>query len=581
MAADAGAGTLQWLYPYDGTVFPEGLYPPLLQWSQTGTPDGVYLHLWSTLFDYKGCFAGSNPPRLQIPVAIWNEAQGQSNGAGDPLHVELTTSTGGGVSGTLTAQWTIALGSLKGLVYYDTYTSQIANTASLSTGGNGAVMQLKLGSTAPIPLLAITGMGSPIPTGPCISCHSVSASGSMLVGVKEYFPGGLNSPGSVSYNLSSGQPDASAPLASSMADVWGLAAVYPDGSRLLTAAEPGDSSQSGGLFPSNDRNNPGMIGPKANVMYDPRTGSAITFSGLSCTYAMMPAWSPDGKKIVFNDADVHGGHALVVQDFNASTNTFSNAVVVYADSTLYPGWPNFTPDGASIVFALGASNFSSISTSAFTNVGPAQASASDVAAGDLYIAPVPASGSAGDAGVQGDGGAGGSAQPLALANGYRGGASYMPFPGRDEHLGFYPSVGTVASGGYFWVAFMSRRQFGNVMVDTSNGNAVPDPVFRSETKKIWVTAVSMGGSGDPSHPAFVLPGQELASGNYRPTLALAPCKASGTCTSGVECCQGGCNAGACGAPGTCSAVDEKCATAADCCDTSNRCIAGFCALAHP
>jgi hypothetical protein len=411
----------------------------------------------------------------------------------------------------------------------------------------------------------------------------------MFVGMKEYFPGGLNSPGSVSFNLASGLPNATSPtpLASSMAGEWGFAAVYPDGSRLLTAAESQNSTQITALFPVNNGNNPGMIGPKANVMVDPNDGGTITFTGLACSYAMMPTWSPDGKKIVFNDVDVHGGHALVVQDFDASTNTFSNAVVVYVDSTLYPGWPNFTPDGASIVFALGASNFASISPASFSSVGPVQAAASDVASSDLYIAPVPSPGSAGDGGaqdggVQGDAGLGGSAQPLALANGYRGGASYMPFPGRDEHLGFYPSVSAVASGGYFWVAFTSRRQFGNVMVDTSNSNAVPDPVFHAETKKIWVTAVSMNGTGDPSHPAFVLPGQELTSGNIRPTLALAPCKASGTaCASGVECCQGGCSAGACGAPGACSAVDEKCASAADCCDTSNRCIAGFCALAGP
>ena len=32
MAGGGGAGTLRWLYPYDGTVFPRGMLAPLLMW---------------------------------------------------------------------------------------------------------------------------------------------------------------------------------------------------------------------------------------------------------------------------------------------------------------------------------------------------------------------------------------------------------------------------------------------------------------------------------------------------------------------------------------------------------------------
>jgi hypothetical protein len=32
---------------------------------------------------------------------------------------------------------------------------------------------------------------------------------------------------------------------------------------------------------------------------------------------------------------------------------------------------------------------------------------------------------------------------------------------------------------------------------------------------------------------------------------------------------------------TCSKVQEKCTTAADCCDPTNVCINGFCALKNP
>jgi hypothetical protein len=288
------------------------------------------------------------------------------------------------------------------------------------------------------------------------------------------------------------------------------------------------------------------------------------------THAMMPMFSPDGKKIVFNDVDNSGGHGLVVQDYDKATNAFSNPVVIYKDMSNYPGWPFFTPDSANVVFAMGpGSNFASIPPASFSGVGPVQAAASDVASSDLYMVRLASPG---------------TAQALNLANGFRGGSSYLPFPGRDEHLNFYPTGSPVAAGGYFWVFFTSRRQYGNVMVDTTNSNAVPDPVFHAETKKIWATAVTIDGNGDTSHPAFLLPGQEEASGNIRAFAALAPCTQMGqSCTSGVDCCGGYCTNGVCGKPPACSAEGDKCTTTADCCTQVPplSCIGGFCATIVP
>jgi hypothetical protein len=325
----------------------------------------------------------------------------------------------------------------------------------------------------------------------------------------------------------------------------------------------------GGIFPAAQGNNPGMVGPKSDVMFDTKTGAAITVSGLAVKYAMMPMFSPDGTKIVFNDYDNGTGHSLMVQDFDAATNTFSNPKSIYKSTTGYPGWPFFTPDSASVVFALNApgtpetgqtldpgSNFASL------KAPPLQAAATDINNGDLYIVSL----------------ATGTAVPMDEANGYHGSpaTSYMPYPGRDEHYNFYPTVSPVAAGGYFWAFFTSRRQYGNVMADSSG--AVPDPVFNTETKKIWVSAISIEANGDPSHPAFYLPGQEAPSGNIRAFAALAPCIANGaTCTSGIDCCGGYCTNGTCSKPATCSTVDNKCTTTADCCmGLGLMCIGGFC-----
>jgi hypothetical protein len=341
-------------------------------------------------------------------------------------------------------------------------------------------------------------------------------------------------------------PNPASPLATTKADDWGFSAVYPDGSRLLTDGSPG---MTGAVFPAGPGDNPGMEGPKASQMYDPNTGMTIPFTGLSGQHAMMPSFSPDGTKVVFNDTDNGGGHTLVVMDFAASSNTFSNVKQVFKDTNRYPGWPFFTPDSRSVVFFVGsASNFASSSNPP----------GNTVAQGDLYLVDV----------------ATGVAHALDAANGLLGnGSTYLPYAARDEHLSFYPTVSPVAAGGYFWVFFTSRRNYGNVLVDPNDAPA---------SKKIWVSAITIGGTPgiDASHAAFYLPGQELASGNIRAFATLAPCKASGqSCTSGIDCCGGACNGGSCGSPMGCSNADEKCTTTADCCGGSGlQCINGYCAV---
>jgi hypothetical protein len=553
---------MRWLYPYDTTVFPAGIPAPSLQWAQSSGPDGVYLHLHSNLFDYKGCFAGANPPQLAMPQRAYDTAFVQGGGPSDPLSVELTTITGTMVNGPIRETWTLARGSLKGVVYYNTYTSQLASQLN-SGNSNGAVMSIAPGASMPAVLLRLTGAS---PVGPCISCHSVSANGKYLAAQRhEYLLTASGLVQSESYDLSSSSmldPNADAgtgngaALATIATDDWGFSAMYPDGSRLLTS---GEANQTPALFPTAAGNNPGMIGPAASKMFNPQTGATISFSGLSAQYAMMPMFSTDGKKVVFNDYDHGKGHSLVVQDFDASSNTYSNPKTIFSDPNLYPGWPFFTPDSRNVVFALGKwDNF------ATTQNPPAQT----IGASDLYVVDV----------------GGASPRPLDAANGYTNGQSYLPYPGRDEHLNFYTTVSPVASAGYFWIYFTSRRNYGNTLASTNATVTVADATD-TKSMKIWVTPIETNESGQvKSHPAFYLPGQELVSGNIRAFAALEPCKTDGkSCQTGIDCCGGFCTNGMCGMPPTprCSKLDEKCAMKSDCCDPILDCIGGFCALAKP
>ena len=157
----------------------------------------------------------------------------------------------------------------------------------------------------------------------------------------------------------------------------------------------------------------------------------------------------------------------------------------------------------------------------------------------------------------------------------------MPFAD-DVDLNFEPTILPEAVGGYFWVVFTSRRNYGNLV----NGDPfVGTGGAPSPRKKLWVAAIDIQNPEHPytqaqdlTHPAFYLEGQELASGNMRGFWALDPCESTGqSCQTGDECCTGFCRQTngpdggiifACVPPSGCAQEGEKCATVSDCCGSS-------------
>jgi hypothetical protein len=545
-SATANSAGMKWLYPYDGTIFPGGLASPVLQWSQSGTPDGVYLHLHSAKYDFVGCFKGSSTLQLKIDEKEWATAYAQSGGASDPLTAQFATISGGTVSGFITETWTFAKGNLAGVVYYNTYGSKLVPG---QTTQNGAVMKITPGQADPTAFLYTTGP-SLFPFGPCVSCHSLSSDGSTLVAQQHFYPGSdpLNGKGSMSFTLTAtAKPDPTAPQASTLNDDWGFSALTPDGKTLLTSGEPADTTATP-LFPGAAFNNPGMIGPKDSLLYNTKTGTTTMPTGLTSPYAMMPMFSPDGKHIVYTEAPAGdagaGGHSIVTMDFDG-VHTFSNPKRIFTDNTKFPGWPFFTPDSAQIIFALGnANNFASETPPAVIPVN----------ASELYVVPA----------------AGGTAHRLDLLSGFKNGSVYLPNGSMDEALDFYPTVNPVSSGGYFWVYFTSRRAYGNLYNKGSGDGG---------SKSIWVAAIDIAPApgADPSHPAFYLPGQELGSGNIRAFAVLPVCKADGAgCESGIDCCGGSCTTGKCGVPSTCAGEGDRCTDTVKCCNPADSCLGGYC-----
>jgi hypothetical protein len=400
----------------------------------------------------------------------------------------------------------------------------------------------------------------------CIGCHAVSADGSRMVAEIHLQPGIVEGP-SASFDLTASAGATNPPAIRKDLIRTGFAGLYPDGSVYVTTGrtQPGPIGSTPGTPATNV---PGTFGPEESKLYDTNTGAEVPGSGIDA-YAYMPTFAVDGTKLVFTQMDTSGGggHALRVMDFDRNTNKFSNGREIFRNDSQFVGWPFFLPDvseerpdaeitaapivrGTRVVFALGtAPDFVTQEQPLGLTPHPS----------DLWWVDV-------DSGM---------AAPLNRANGLdASGASSLPYGERDAHKNYIPTVSPVAAGGYFWLFFTSKRNYGNLFV-------ADPPEVRAEGKKIWVAAIDINAppGSDPSHPAFFLPGQELESGNIRAFASLNPCQENATaCESGIDCCCGFCIEGqcACRPDDRCAEIDDACETAADCCDPFAVCIGGFC-----
>ncbi len=144
-----GGGTADaafaWLYPYDKTVFPRGLIPPTMQFAGI-TADAEYVHITCASLDYQGFFKpAAGPPRLALVAGrVDRHHQRRVRPEESGSVVQITKISNGMVTGPITETWPVAQGSLRGVVYYETYDSQLA-------GGIGSVgiMKIQPGASKP------------------------------------------------------------------------------------------------------------------------------------------------------------------------------------------------------------------------------------------------------------------------------------------------------------------------------------------------------------------------------------------------------------------------------------------------
>jgi hypothetical protein len=540
---------LTWLYPYDKTVWPQGLLAPLLQWAPgaVGNYDAVYIHLQEAGFDYKGFFSAPATPFINHPILqqAWDTLSYSNQGG--PVTVSLVFSSGGKAYGPLTETWTIAQGTLTGTVYYNSYGTSLATnycsaaswTSSTICFG-GATLGIKHGATSPV---LIAGKDSPQgDQSGCRVCHSVAAQGATLVTQH-----GENYQESSAYALTAGNTET---VMAPPSGVFEFPAVSPDGTFLFTSTGP----------------LPGTVPPATSGLYAVPAGTAITATGLPAGLAAStPVFSPDGTHIAFGDYGTDKV-SLASIDFVPSTKTFSNKQTLDTptggDTDLFPA---FLPTNDAVIYEREVS-------------GSPYGATWSGAHGGLWWVDLKTH----------------TAAELKNLNG----EAYLPTTYGTNHatdwtLQYEPTVNPVASGGYAWVVFTSRRLYGNV---ATQDPFLSDPRNYDQsqgitTKKLWVAAIDLNAKPgtDPSHPAFYLPAQELRACNSRGYWVVDPCEKNGqSCLTGDQCCSGYCEdvdgGFVCGTqPPGCSSLSNKCMVNTDCCGSSTgiECIGGFCSQPTP
>lgn len=351
--------------------------------------------------------------------------------------------------------------------------------------------------------------------------------------------------------------------------------------------------------------------------------TAIAYSLAGMPVMMVPAFSPNGNKLVYinGDADMAGGLAatgwrrgLSVFDltWNSGNSTFSVAnkkrlYSTYSSSTAGTvlKWPFFEGDNRSVLYVeTAATDFCSSSDVSSTSPNTDQLRACS-------------QGSLGGAI-----GARGNMTPT--TRGYFAGKIYSIDSGSSNPSGtrvemsklndadddggtddanyadrsYQPTVMPNALGGYRWVIFTSTRAFGNQINPKSYASATFGATthFTCASPMLWMSALTntTANGTDRSNPAFLLPGQNVglptASNDYineRGYLVPSPCKNDGeSCSTDEDCCgadqspaTAACRAQANWTPasgppvrsceslsGTCNNAGESCSVDADCCN---------------
>jgi hypothetical protein len=542
----------QILYPYDGTVFPLGMLPPLVQWKNsagathakitlqyptTGTPT----FSWSKIVYLNGPLSApyNNLPtalpvtgggRAEIPELVWRTLATAAKGSEALIKLQLLESSKGTIASSIKVRF--ATEQLKGKIYYQSYDSTIASSGN-TTGGTLAIT---VGNATPTAITTATnGSG-------CRDCHAVSADGRRLVTQH----GGVTMPQlyatSQTIDLSSGVTQTAITNNNDGRFAW--PAISPDGSLMFTNSGVSPSWMSAQWASA--------VANATSGLYTLPGGDPVPTVGIaSGMHAMFPTFATDGSAVAFNynsddgrtlatmsvtkDAPMAGSYT-----FGAPVKLFQpsiDAAATYVTGAGVAAWPSYMPAGQNgiVVQRVPHHNCAESGSDGSTSVNSDKLSEHNIGAlGELWWVnttgtPLPARLNKANgmgylpSGPNGHGVAGTtvptvSVDPTDTAGGTPSLAQFTSEgngtnacrlslrtvigSGDDTRLNFKPTVNPTTTGGYQWVVFMSRRMYGNVATinpyasDPRHTDEI-DPTkaaakgyaLQPSPKKLWVAAM--------------------------------------------------------------------------------------------
>ncbi len=325
--------------------------------------------------------------------------------------------------------------------------------------------------------------------------------------------------------------------------------------------------------------------------------------GLGQSVMMVPAFSPDSKKLVFVDGDsaTNAGwrKGLSTFDFDQANKLFKNRKQLvnnfpYGDVIK---WPSYESDSKSVIYQTTTPGDMCCrgSWTKYGYMGPTNYFEDP---GQLWSVDSTSN----------------TPTPVALTklnNGER---------AMDRNKAYQATMLPTAAGGYRWAVFTSTRPYGNtinlpaISQDYSNtANNAYTPMLNTSViqSMLWVSAVddSASAATDRSHPAFFLPNQAYSEtgGHYlneRAYWVTEACRAAGSsaassCDVDEDCCGGTASpkTGVCRIdtpitqpptrhcasvppPNACIAAAGACSADSDCC-FNYPCVANICTKPPP